>query len=232
MDDRVSQIDLSTLQERVYQELRSALYQGRFVPGEQLTIRSLATALGTSPMPVREALQRLVAEKALVQMPNRNFYVAPLTAVIFDELTRIRMEIEGYAARRAAVRATPATLARLREINEDFRRVVSADEPNSMLEANQAFHFVLYDAAEAPQLLEIIKSLWLRSGPFLALVRKVSGSIMMFERGVHIHDRVIAALERRDPATARYAIALDIRAAASWFRHNYQFDATAERRED
>jgi DNA-binding GntR family transcriptional regulator len=230
MDDRVSQIDVSTLQERVYQELRNVLYQGRFVPGEPLTIRSLATALGTSPMPVREALQRLVAEKALVQMPNRNFRVAPLTAEIFDELTRIRIEIEGYAAQRAAARATPALADRLRRINEDFRRVVAADEPNAMLEVNQAFHFALYDAAEAPQLLEIIKSLWLRSGPFLALVRKVSGSIVMFERGVHIHDRLVAALERRDPAAARYAIALDIRAAAAWFRRNYQFDAAGERR--
>jgi DNA-binding GntR family transcriptional regulator len=181
-------------------------------------------------MPVREALQRLVAEKALVQMPNRNFRVAPLTAEIFDELTRIRIEIEGYAAQRAAARATPALADRLRRINEDFRRVVAADEPNAMLEVNQAFHFALYDAAEAPQLLEIIKSLWLRSGPFLALVRKVSGSIVMFERGVHIHDRLVAALERRDPAAARYAIALDIRAAAAWFRRNYQFDAAGERR--
>lgn len=224
MDDRVSQIDLSTLQDRVYQELRNALYQGRFVPGEQLTIRSLATALGTSPMPVREALQRLVAEKAVVQMPNRNFRVAPLTAEIFDELTRIRIEIEGYAAQRVATRATPELVARLRAINEDFRRVVELDEPNSMLEGNQAFHFALYEAAEAPQLLEIIKSLWLRSGPFLALVRKVSGSIVMFGRGVVIHERLVTALERRDPAAARYAIALDIRAAAAWFRHNYQFD--------
>src|SRR5688572_6772507 len=106
MDDRVRPIDISTMQERVYQELRHALYQGRFMPGEVLTIRSLAVALGTSPMPVREAIQRLVSEKALVQMPNRTTRVAELTAGEFDEWTRIRMEIEGYAAQRAALRAT------------------------------------------------------------------------------------------------------------------------------
>jgi DNA-binding GntR family transcriptional regulator len=53
MEERIKQVDVSTLQERVYLEMRNALYRGRFVPGTPLTIRSLATALGTSPMPVR-----------------------------------------------------------------------------------------------------------------------------------------------------------------------------------
>ena len=61
MDERVRQVDVSTLQDRVYQELRNALYQGRFLPGDQLTIRSLARALGTSPMPVRERSSRTVS---------------------------------------------------------------------------------------------------------------------------------------------------------------------------
>jgi hypothetical protein len=44
MDDKVRPIDVTTVQERVYQELRDALYQGRFMPGEVLTIRALAPA--------------------------------------------------------------------------------------------------------------------------------------------------------------------------------------------
>ena len=84
MDDRVRPIDVTTVQERVYQELRNALYQGRFMPGEVLTIRALAAALGTSPMPVREAIQRLVTENALTQLPNRTFQVAALTLENYD----------------------------------------------------------------------------------------------------------------------------------------------------
>ena len=55
------------LQEQLYQNLRAALLAGTFKPGERLKIRDLAAAWGTSPMPVRAALQRLVAEGALEQ---------------------------------------------------------------------------------------------------------------------------------------------------------------------
>ena len=225
MDERVRQIDVSTLQERVYQELRNALYQGRFMPGDSLTIRSLAKALGTSPMPVREAMQRLVAEQALVQLPNRTIRVPALTPGVLTELVRIRMEIEGYAAQRAALRGTAALCQQLRTINENFRKAIEAEDPAGMLEGNQLFHFAVYRAADAGELLKIIESLWLRFGPILAFERTVPGSFVMFERGMHIHERVIEAIVRRDPASARFALALDIRAAAAWFRHNYRFGA-------
>lgn len=69
-----------------------------FAPGQSLTIRGLADSLGTSSMPVRESLQRLVAEHALVQMPNRTFKVTPFTPEMFRELVRVRMTVEGFAA--------------------------------------------------------------------------------------------------------------------------------------
>ena len=225
MDERVRQVDVSTLQDRVYQELRNALYQGRFLPGDQLTIRSLARALGTSPMPVREAMQRLVAEQALVQMPNRTIRVPALTPDILTELVRIRMEVEGYAAARAARRGTAALCRQLRAINEGFRQAIAAEDSAAILEGNQRFHFAIYHAADAGELLKIIETLWLRSGPIVASERNVPGSIAMFARGVKVHERITAAIERRDAAAARFALALDIRAAAAWFRHRHRFDA-------
>jgi DNA-binding GntR family transcriptional regulator len=226
MDERVRQVDNSTLQDRVYQELRNALYQGRFLPGDQLTIRSLARALGTSPMPVREAMQRLVAEQALVQLPNRTIRVPALTPDILTELVRIRMEVEGYAAERAARRGSAALCRQLRAINEGFRQAIEAEDAAGMLEGNQRFHFAVYQAADAGELLKIIETLWLRSGPIVASERNVPGSVAMFARGVQVHERIAAAIERRDAAAARFALALDIRAAAAWFRHHHGFEAT------
>jgi DNA-binding GntR family transcriptional regulator len=225
MEERVRQVDVSTLQERVYRELRDALYQGHFMPGAPVTIRSLAVALGTSPMPVREAMQRLVAERALVQTPNRTVRVAALTPEAFDELIRIRVEIEGFAAQRAALRSTPALCARLRAINESFRAAVADDDATGILEKNQIFHFELYQAARANELFRIIESLWLRFGPILAFVRNLPGSNTMFKRGFDVHERVVVALEQGDSARARFSLALDIRAAAAWFRRHHRFDA-------
>jgi DNA-binding GntR family transcriptional regulator len=221
MDDKVRQIDVTTMQERVYQELRDALYQGRFLPGEVLTIRSLAAALGTSPMPVREAIQRLVTENALTQLPNRTIRVAALTQEKYDEWIRIRCEIEGYAAERAARHATPEFCSRLRAVNAEFRKAIEAEDASGMLEGNQHFHFAVYEAAQSEALLKIIGSLWLRFGPILAFVQHLPGSIEMFRRGIAVHDRVISAIERRAPREARFALALDIRAAAAWFRRRH-----------
>src|SRR5262245_24281655 len=176
MDDKVRPIDVTTVQERVYQELREALYQGRFMPGEVLTIRSLATALGTSPMPVREAIQRLVAENALTQLPNRTTRVASLTRETYEEWIRVRMQVEGYAAARAAQRAAPEVRAALRAINERFRAAIDVEDKSGMLRGNQHFHFAVYRAAESEALLRIIESLWLRFGPALAFIHRLPGS--------------------------------------------------------
>lgn len=221
MDDKVRPIDVTTVQERVYQELRDALYQGRFMPGEVLTIRALAAALGTSPMPVREAIQRLVTESALTQLPNRTFQVAALTLENHDEWIRLRCEVEGYAAQRAALRATSGICSELRKINSAFGAAIEARDAGGMLQGNQHFHFAVYKAAESDALLKMIGSLWLRFGPVLAFVQHLPGSIEMFRRGVVVHERVIAAMERHDPKEARFALALDIRAAAAWFRRHH-----------
>jgi DNA-binding GntR family transcriptional regulator len=225
MDEQIKQVDVSTLQERVYLEMRKALYQGRFTPGTPLTIRSLATALGTSPMPVREAIQRLVAERALVQMSNRTIRVPAVTAEIFEELTRIRMVIEGYAAQRAARRSTPELCARLRAINAELRDAIAADDAAKMLARNHSFHFMLYRAALSGELLQIIESLWLRYGPILAFVRNLPGSNARFQRDTDVHERIVDALERRDARAARFALALGTRASAVWFRHEYDFES-------
>ncbi|WP_236858272.1 GntR family transcriptional regulator [Cereibacter sphaeroides] len=52
----LGQIESVTIQLQVYNRLREALFTGKLLPGESLTIRNLAAMLGTSPMPVREAL--------------------------------------------------------------------------------------------------------------------------------------------------------------------------------
>ncbi len=67
-----------TRREQVYREVRRALMGGSFEPGQKITVTSLAIALGVSAMPVREALRRLAAERALEMQPNRSVRVPRL----------------------------------------------------------------------------------------------------------------------------------------------------------
>jgi DNA-binding GntR family transcriptional regulator len=223
-DARVSPVDLSTLQERVYQELRAALFRGRFAPGETLTIRTLAQAMGTSEMPVREALQRLTAEKVLQQIPGRSIQVTPVTHERHDELTRIRMSVEGLAAKLAAPRADALLILQLKKFNFEMGDAAAAKDWLRALQSNQEFHFAIYRAAKSAQLFEIIESLWLRTGPFLAVAyRGPQKPEEMFLRGMQVHERIIAALDRRDGKAAMHGVMLDIKSANSWYRRYCDF---------
>ena len=83
------------MNDRVYRELRRALIQGLFDPGQVLTIQQLASTLETSTMPVREALSRLISEQGLEAMPNRSVRVPPVDAARLEDFLQARIVIEG-----------------------------------------------------------------------------------------------------------------------------------------
>lgn len=223
MDVNLGQIESATIQVQVYQRLREALFTGMFAPGQSLTIRGLADSLGTSPMPVRESLQRLVAEHALVQMPNRTFRVTPFSPEMFRELVRVRMTVEGFAAAEAARRATSKQIAKLSDINARMSGALDAHAPNQVMTSNRDFHFALYEMTEMPQLLDIINGLWLRAGPYLMSGYKTLGNpTAYFRSGVKFHGRVIDACVARDPRRATRALACDIWHSARNFRLNVE----------
>ncbi|RXL93469.1 GntR family transcriptional regulator, partial [Citrobacter sp. AAK_AS5] len=80
------------------------LIAGKLTPGDRLSLRSAAEQLGVSMMPVREAVNRLVADGGLEVAPNRAVRVPILTVSQFRDLTRVRVAIEGHAAAEAALR--------------------------------------------------------------------------------------------------------------------------------
>src|SRR4029450_4089760 len=106
----------TSLRTQVYDSLRQALTTGRFEPGQKLTFRLTAGALGVSLTPVREALGRLVAEGAFEMQPNRSVRVPLMTRAKILELRDIRMAVEGLASAKAALAADKRQIAELRRI--------------------------------------------------------------------------------------------------------------------
>lgn len=227
MRSQLSPVDVSTVQEKVYQSLRLALLKGQFLPGEAVSIRKLAAAFGTSPMPVREATKRLVAEKALEQSSDRLLRVASYADSVHEEYIRIRMQVEGFATEKACAARDPALVDRLKHHNDTMRDALQSADLEAALSGNQSFHFEIYRAAAYPQLLDIISSLWLRTGPILAMLRSDPETFcQIFEIGYRVHNDAIEAIDRRDRESAKRAIALDIRAAHFWIHRYYK--STAE----
>src|SRR5262245_48159616 len=82
-------IERVTLQETAYQRLKKALLSGHLEPGRLLSLRSIALDLGTSVMPVRDAIGRLVSERAMELLPNRRLRIPTLSAAQADEVWRL-----------------------------------------------------------------------------------------------------------------------------------------------
>src|SRR5690606_1099056 len=101
----------------VYAALRRAQMAGRFSPGQEMVVRALARAFGTSPMPVREALRRLVSENALEYGANRTIHVPAISLERLADLRRCRTMIEGTAVEWGVARAGRRHLDELTAIN-------------------------------------------------------------------------------------------------------------------
>ncbi len=205
----LAKLERETLHERAYDEVKKAIMGGAIAPGEPMTIRALAKALGTSVMPVREALRRLVAERALELLPNRSVSLPVMTAEKFDEIVRIRLALEGLMAETAAKHITQDELKRMSRLNDEMI-VKLRQGAKKYLALNQEFHFQLYLAARMPQAMSIVETLWLQIGPFLHHVTTDFGKADFLGH----HEAMLKALAKRDGNKARAAIEADISEAA------------------
>jgi len=208
-------VSRDTLRGRVYVELRAAIMKGAFEPGQALTVRGLAEAFGTSPTPVREALQQLVAENALIAEPNRSYRIPRITREIFLDLRDTRAELEGLAAEKAAQTITDAELRKLEQLMDRMSKAIAAQDVKGYLSANEDFHFVIYEAARAPVLLRTIRILWLQIGPTLNVLFR---DLDLVEGLQDNHRAALAAFNARDSAAARRAIRDDIITAAAFIK--------------
>ncbi len=209
----VGPVSRDTVQDRVYAELGDALICGRLQPGQPLTIRDLAAAFDTSVMPVREALRRLIAEKALEGQAQRSVRVPAMTAERLADLRRTRLLVEGHAAELAAAHVTPALLSALTAADAAYIKAAEAGDADAELLCNQRFHFTLYEACGSPSLLAIIRSLWLQSGPYIrTAVERHSDRHKPSQRSARgsFHTRIVSALRKGDVAAVRRALEADL----------------------
>jgi DNA-binding GntR family transcriptional regulator len=210
-----------TLHDDIYAVLRRDLVSGGLVPGQRVSIRTLADRFGTSLVPVRDAIKRLVAEHGLLMLPNRTVCVPRMTRERFQETLQARLMLEAMLTRRAAERIDHEDIARLEEINDGMREAVKAGDVKRYLAANHNFHFGLYSAAGSEVVLPIVEMLWVQAGPFLNAVFTDQGT----RNAGGNHEQVLKALRRRDPAGAAAAINSDLADAADLILANVDFHA-------
>jgi DNA-binding GntR family transcriptional regulator len=192
---------------RVYGQLREALMAGRFWPGQRLRIGEMALAMGVSQTPVREAIMQLVREGGLEIRSSQAITVANLSLSRYKELREVRLLLEGLATEKATPLITASDLARLEQIHRDLIAAEESGDFEAATLTNFHFHFLIYRASQMSDLVAILESVWLRSGPLLKFLYPYARPTYP---GAHQHINVMEALRRRDPIAARQAIQDDM----------------------
>jgi DNA-binding GntR family transcriptional regulator len=200
--------------EVTYARLRDMILFGHLAPGAPVTIQGLITDLGAGMTPVREAIRRLTAEGALLPQGNRRVAVPELSPELLEQVAFARLAIEPKLAELAAPKLTAEQIDRLEAIDGAVTRAIEAGKLPDYLAANHAFHFALYEAAEAPVLLDLARSLWLRAGPSLRAVIDRYGR----EAAPDLHRVAIAAMRAGDAKALARAIEEDIQQGVNHVR--------------
>lgn len=195
--------ETQSLVDRVSHAVRRAILEGRLRAGEALSISDLATDLGVSHSPVREALQRLSGQGLVVLRPARTAIVAPLELGDLQEIYRLRRLIEVDAAARAAPAFTDEQLAELESALSAMsdQRVDSDD----FWASHNAFHRVLLSPNLSVRMERMITELWQAVERYLRIVY-IETDVLFTRSPYDRHRPLLDAARSRDSSTMAAAL--------------------------
>ncbi|KQW60589.1 MULTISPECIES: GntR family transcriptional regulator [unclassified Ensifer] len=196
------------LGDAAYRQMKERIIRGVYRPGHKLTVRAVAQDLDVSTTPARDAINRLASEAALVYAGPKTVVVPVLDAKALQEITLIRLALEGLAAQQAAEHVVPQDVEALRSLQKRINSALDAGRYADALWHNKEFHFGIFRLAKLPHLVSMIETLWLRIGPSL---HDLYPEFAKERFGVHNHEVAMEALEERDGAAVRAAMENDIR---------------------
>jgi DNA-binding GntR family transcriptional regulator len=192
-----------TMQEIAYDAIRDGILAGRHAPGQRLIADELAKELGVSRMPVREALHRLEVAGLVTITPHRGAVVSALSEAECIEIYHVRAVLDGLATRLATPHLSAADHARLAALLAEMEAGVEAKDPQRVLNVNREFHAVIWSAARAPRLRDLLENLYDASQRFRNISVLIPGRL---DQITHEHRLIAEALAGGDAAAAeRYA---------------------------
>lgn len=190
-------IEQRNVQEAVLDRIRNMILDGRLKPGDRLRQDDLANTLGVSTMPIREALRQLQAEGLVTFYRRRGARVARLSVSDYEEIYRIREELEDLACRWAAEDFDRIPIDRLRLLLEEIEAAeADSDDIHRRLRLVREFFFTIFQASGKDHLLRILSSLWDLSQQYR---RYFSSLPELVPQRLANYRSIYGACEARDP---------------------------------
>lgn len=179
---------------QVIDQIHQAILTGRLVPGEKIRQDALASQLGVSKVPIREALKTLVANGLLTYTHNSGFSVVRLSPDSLTEIYKMRELIEDDVMDPLPI-ITHDTFVKLWSINERISEASKNVDITAIASLNHEFHFTIFRLLERNITLTILSQLWDLCAPY-------HSTYLFDERArqtvIDDHNQLIDALYRGD----------------------------------
>lgn len=208
-----------TLAERTYQALRDGIALGRLLPGERITERSLATDLGVSPTPVREAMRRLEQERLIERTGPKTVRVSQLSSEVLRELAYTEAVLRGVAARFASTKLTDDELTELEQLVSAIAVACESGDAMAVLPVAARFDEIIQQASRN----DVIASLAANITAFGPTRRQRAITEMVRHDRTTLHKRlldhreILAALKARDADQAEALVRQHVLDATEYF---------------
>jgi DNA-binding GntR family transcriptional regulator len=196
MRHRAAAIQAETIADKVYSLMRQDIVSGVFRPGERIHEKRLATQMGVSRTPIREALLRLEAEGVVVCTARRSYNVRVLSVDDVREIYTTLGILEGAAAAAVVARLDAADLRELRQFNRQMATAATKADWQAFALWNRRFHEVFLLKLENRTLRDTCN---LVRGPLYTfpIPRPTSLSAWM-RKSVAEHRTIIRLVEEKD----------------------------------
>lgn len=147
------------LRDVVFGTLREAILKGELEPGERLMEVALATQLGVSRTPIREAIRKLELEGLVLMTPRKGAVVAEITEKDLKDVLEVRENLEELAVCLACEKATEESILNIKNAHDEFIKTLSQSDLTLIAEADVKFHDGIYAMAGNKRLLQILNNL-------------------------------------------------------------------------
>lgn len=190
------------LRERAHAALLSAIVDGTLRPGERLNDQDLAVWLGVSRTPVREALATLARQGLVSASPGRQTIVTEIDPEIVRGAASVAAALHAQAGREALPRMDRDRVQALRSANARFAIALDSLDPALALDADDAFHRIVVDAARNPVLSSVLDDVM----PSLRRAEHARFGSVVGRESVAGHAAIVEAFEREDGEAAAASI--------------------------
>lgn len=221
--DKIESNDLRPIREIVLKEIRNAIFENKLKPGDRLVENVIASSMGVSRTPVREALRQLEIEGLAVNVPRKGTLVKGISIDDAMEIYDLREVLEGLAVRLACLNISRVEIRRLKEIIDIMEVNMRANNSVEYFKAHFEFNNIILNATKNKRLVEQMQHIYeyLKSLRKISLVDESNREDVLLE-----HKKIVDSIDLGDEKLAEQQARIHVTNAKQRFIASYAKEDT------